>query len=55
MEELNKEYMEKIKNKLNDLGIPAKPENQVFCMIFDELRKLNHNIEEILSKFKEEK
>lgn len=54
MEKVDEDYMGKISSKLKQLGLPNKPENRMFCMIFNELRELNNNIEVLLSKLKEE-
>ena len=54
MEKVDIDYMTKISNKLTQLGLPNKPENRMFCMIFNELRELNNNLEILLSKIKEE-
>ena len=54
MDTLDENYMNTISNKLKQLGIPNKPENRMFCMIYNELRELNNHIETLLSKLKEE-
>ena len=53
MDTLDEDYMNKIASKITQLGIPNKPENRMFCMIYNELRELNTNIATILSKLKE--
>ena len=52
MEEMDERYMSKISDKLKQLGLPNKPENRLFCMIFNELRDLNNKSEALLGKSK---
>ena len=50
----DEDYMIEISKKLKSLGIPNTPENKMLCMMFNELRRFNINIEELLSKLKKE-
>jgi len=50
MEKLDRDYMTKVNGKLSALGIPCKTENQLQCMIFNEIRDLNLNIQTLLDK-----
>jgi len=54
MEETDEKYMIKVDMKLKQLGVTPTPENKILCMIFNELRELNNNLETLTSKLQRE-
>ena len=48
------EFMNEVTEKLRNYGLRPNDDTKILYLIFDQLRKLNLHIEELLSKFKGE-
>ena len=48
------EFMNEVTEKLRNYGLRPNDDTKMLYLIFDQLRKLNLHIEELLSKFKDE-
>ena len=47
------QFMNQVIEKLRNYGLSPNDETKMLFLIFDQLRKLNLNIEDLLSKLKE--